>query len=99
MDTISIQQKGNCLTLATGNADEKEVINCVLPLFDGDDSDSGPLLQSKLYHILMTFNVMKNVDTCFESAYAAVICFLYKSLALGLRTSIPNLLTLKFVAR
>ncbi len=59
--------------MATGNADEKEVINCVLPLFDGDDCDLGPILKSKLYHILMTFNVMKNVDTCFESAYAAVI--------------------------
>jgi hypothetical protein len=59
MDSLSIQGKeGNCITLATGNADEKELINCVLPLFDGDDCDLAPILQSKLYHILMTFNVM-----------------------------------------
>jgi hypothetical protein len=32
------------MTLATGNADEKEIINCVLPLFDGDDLDLGPIL-------------------------------------------------------
>lgn len=45
MDTISIYQKeGNCMILATGNADEKEIINCVLPLFDGDDLDLGPVL-------------------------------------------------------
>ena len=33
-----------------------------------------PLLQSKLYHILMTFNVMANVDTLFETAYLALLC-------------------------
>jgi hypothetical protein len=74
VDSISIQQAGNELKVSIGD-DETEEINCVLPLFDGDDSDLGKILTSKLYHILMTFNVIRNADTCFETAHAAV--FLY----------------------
>ncbi len=44
--------------MQTGNG-EKEIINCVLPLFDDKiDNDLEPILNSKLFHILMTFNVM-----------------------------------------
>lgn len=32
-----------------------------------------PLLRSKLFAILMTFQVMNNVDTCFTEAYAALM--------------------------
>ena len=39
--------------------EDKEEINAVLPLFEKSvDSDLKPLITSRLYHILMTFNVM-----------------------------------------
>jgi hypothetical protein len=52
--------------------DDQEVINSVLPLFDEEDADLKPLLNTNLFHILMTFNVMQNADTCFSNAYAAL---------------------------
>lgn len=52
---------------------DKEVINAVVPLFDEADADLQPYITSKLYHILMTFNVMQNVDTIFENAYMALL--------------------------
>ena len=59
----------------------------MLPLFDEKDKDLKPFITSKLYHILMTFNVMLNagldikllaliihyLDTLFESAYQALL--------------------------
>jgi hypothetical protein len=33
IDSVSLQQKGNVITLQTGNG-ETEVINCILPLFN-----------------------------------------------------------------
>lgn len=53
--------------------DEEEIINAVLPLFSKTDEDMKPLINSKIYHILMTFNVMANADTCFENAYLALL--------------------------
>lgn len=50
----------------------------MLPLFDGDDLDMGKILTSKLFHILMTFNVIRNVDTCFETSHAAVLFYYFK---------------------
>lgn len=38
IDSLSLQQKGNSITLNTGEG-ETEVINCVLPLFDDLDAD------------------------------------------------------------
>lgn len=52
---------------------EEERANAVLPLFTSKDADLSPLLNSKLFNILMTFNVMGNADTCFESAYLALL--------------------------
>lgn len=53
--------------------DEEEQINAVIPLFSKVDADLKPLINTKLYHILMTFNVMGNADTCFENAYLALL--------------------------
>lgn len=44
--------------MQTGDGD-KEIINCVLPIFEeSKDKDLEPILNSKIFHILMTFNVM-----------------------------------------
>ncbi len=78
VDTLSIQQNNNELTLNAGGED-KEVVNAVLPLFDESDADMKELITSRLYQILMTFNVMQNADTIFENSYFALMCntFLY----------------------
>lgn len=79
VDTISIQAgENNQLELATGDGD-KEIVNAVIPLFEECDKDMKPLLTSKLYSILMTFNLMQNADTCFSDAYMALLAnsFLY----------------------
>jgi len=71
VDTISIVKSSNNLELKVG--DEVETINAVLPLFDKEDEDMKYLLRSKLYHLLMNFNVMQNVDTLYEDAYLALL--------------------------
>ncbi len=58
--------------MSTGSG-ETEVINAVLPLFEESDEDLAPLINSRLYHILMTFNVMQNVDTVFDTCYIALM--------------------------
>lgn len=60
------------LKLSKGN-NEFEVVNAVLPLFDEKDQDLKPFITSKIYSILMTFNVMQNADTCFENSYLALL--------------------------
>ena len=78
IDSISILRSNNSLSLKTGD-DKVETINAVLPLFDIEDKDLKPLLTSKLYHLLMTFNVVQNVDTLYEEAYMTLLAntFLY----------------------
>lgn len=72
VDTISIIKNNNNLELKTGE-NSVETINAVLPLFDNEDADLAPLLQTRLYHLMMTFNVMQNVDTLYEDAYLALL--------------------------
>lgn len=72
VDTVSIQQNGNQLKLKVGG-DEEELINAVLPLYDEKDYDLKPFLNSRLFHLLMTFNLLQNVDTLYENAYSAAL--------------------------
>lgn len=53
--------------------DKKEEINCVLPLFDENDKDLIPLINTRLYRLAMTFLVMQNVDFYYEEAYFALL--------------------------
>ncbi|EAR97525.1 VWA domain CoxE-like protein (macronuclear) [Tetrahymena thermophila SB210] len=71
-DTVSLQAGNNELKMKIGD-DEEEIINAVIPLFSKKDLDLKPLINTKLYHILMTFNVMGNADTCFENAYLGLL--------------------------
>ena len=75
IDTVSIQQNGNELNLSLG-LNDKEKINACIPLFSSADIDLRPFIRTKLYNILMTFNVMQNADTCFENAYLALLAAL-----------------------
>eukprot|EP01016_Furgasonia_blochmanni_P034069 TRINITY_DN3632_c0_g1_i2.p1 TRINITY_DN3632_c0_g1~~TRINITY_DN3632_c0_g1_i2.p1 ORF type:complete len:801 (+),score=200.79 TRINITY_DN3632_c0_g1_i2:442-2844(+) len=73
LDTVSMMGDGNRLKLKTGNNDE-EYVNGVVPLFDEEvDTDLKPYISSKLFQVLMTFNVMTNVDTFYENAYFALL--------------------------
>jgi len=72
VDTISIVKSSNNLQLKVGE-DTIENINAVLPLFTKSDDDMKGLLRSRLYHLMMTFNVMQNVDTLYEDAYLALL--------------------------
>jgi hypothetical protein len=60
------------LKLKAGEDDE-EVVNAVIPLFGKKDADLKQILNSKLFHILMTFNVMQNADTSYDNAYIALL--------------------------
>ncbi len=53
--------------------DKKEEINCVLPLFDEKDKELMPLINTRLYRLLMTFLVMQNVDFFYDEAYLALL--------------------------
>jgi hypothetical protein len=72
VDTVSIIKNNNALALKTGE-NTVENINAVLPLFGKEDADLKPLITSKIYHLLMTFNVMQNVDTLYDDAYLALL--------------------------
>jgi translation elongation factor EF-1alpha len=71
-DTVSLVSKGNEMEISIGN-DEEEKFNAVIPLFEASDNDLKPLVRSKLYHLLMTFNCMRNVDTFFFDAYYGLL--------------------------
>ncbi|KAL4464763.1 hypothetical protein ABPG74_011324 [Tetrahymena malaccensis] len=82
VDTISIQNTPDKkLILNAGYETDqddysiqiKETIDAVVPLFGPKDYDLKPLLQSKFFHVLTTFNVMNNVDTIFYEAYFALL--------------------------
>lgn len=49
----------------------------MLPLLSADDADLAPLLNTKLFNLLMTFNVTENPDAVFESSYVSLL-FGYK---------------------
>ncbi|KAL4428932.1 hypothetical protein ABPG74_017522 [Tetrahymena malaccensis] len=51
----------------------KEKIDAVVPLFGPKDYDLKPLLSTSFFHVLMNFNVMHNVDTCYSEAYLALL--------------------------
>ncbi|KAL4429280.1 hypothetical protein ABPG74_013586 [Tetrahymena malaccensis] len=51
----------------------KERIDAVVPLFGPKDYDLRPLLTTQFFHVLMNFNVMHNVDTCFSECYLAIL--------------------------
>ena len=72
-DTVSLLTANNEMEISIGN-DEDEKINAVLPLFDMEiDKDLRPILKSQIYHLLMTFNCMRNVDTFFIDAYYGLL--------------------------
>jgi translation elongation factor EF-1alpha len=71
-DTVSLVSQGNEMEISIGN-NEEEKFNAVIPLFEDSDSDLKPLIRSRLYHLLMTFNCMRNVDTFFFDAYYGLL--------------------------
>jgi hypothetical protein len=58
IDSLTLLQNEYQMEFSTGVENKKEIVNCVLPLFDFKDKDLRPLLQHRLYHLLMTFNAV-----------------------------------------
>lgn len=50
-----------------------ETINAVIPLFSSSEEDLKPFLRSKFFDTLMTFNVLRSADVCYEEALAAIL--------------------------
>ncbi|EGR31867.1 zinc-binding dehydrogenase family protein, putative [Ichthyophthirius multifiliis] len=50
-----------------------EIINAVLPLFGEQDFFMKKLVKTRLFNLLISFNVMKNVDTFFNEAYLSLL--------------------------
>lgn len=72
IDTVSLIKEKNEMKIPIGN-NEFEKINCVLPLFSEKDKDLKEFLNSNLFHLLMTFNVMSNIDMLYNNAYFALL--------------------------
>lgn len=72
VDTIYININKGQVRLATG-MDQFETINTVLPLLGLEDEDMNGLINSKLFNLAMTFNVIKNPDSLFEESYLALL--------------------------
>jgi hypothetical protein len=60
------------LTVNTGDGDI-EKINAVLPLYDDKDKDLIPFLKTRLFGVLMTFNLLQNADCCYDTSLAALM--------------------------
>jgi len=73
IDSLTLLQNEYQMEFSTGVQGNKEIVNCVLPLFDFKDKDLRPLLQHRLYQLLMTFNAVQNVDTLYDTAYLALL--------------------------
>ncbi len=71
-DTYTLIENGNSMEIPIGSG-QKEYFNAVLPLFDESDTELGPLLRSNLFHLMMTFITMRNLDTFFPEAYLALL--------------------------
>ena len=71
IDMTSLVQNKMRIDLKVG--DKQEEINAVLPLFDKGDEDMANLINSRLYRLLLTFNMVLNVDTYYDEAYLALL--------------------------
>lgn len=72
IDTLSLYQKQDKqVELKIGN-DEVETVNVVLPLFGTKDLDLKDFIRTRFFNLLMTFNVIHNVDTCFDTSHASL---------------------------
>jgi hypothetical protein len=45
----------------------------VIPLFDQRDSDIAPFLKSTFFDYLMTYNLLKSMDLCYDLSYAVCL--------------------------
>jgi hypothetical protein len=57
--------------------DNKEEIDCVIPLLSAEELDLAPLLNTRLFNLMITFSVTENPDAVFESSYVSLL-FGYK---------------------
>lgn len=72
LDSFSLLKSDFRMTLSVGSG-ETELVNAVLPLFTLKDGDMQPLLAHKLFHLLMTFVLHRNVDTLDTNAYLSLL--------------------------
>ncbi|KRX01173.1 hypothetical protein PPERSA_08274 [Pseudocohnilembus persalinus] len=80
VDLISIQESYDKVQRFKIGDGEYETINSVIPLFGKKDKDLQPFITSKLFSMLMTFNVMGNIDTSGEMRYQIKYILHFKQL-------------------
>lgn len=71
IDSIEVLKAAYALELKVDG--KTETINAVLPLFDKHDADLFPIVSSRFHHLLMSYNVVLNVDVLFEEAYLSLL--------------------------
>ena len=73
-DTVSLITQGNEMEISIGN-DEEETFNSVIPLYSNccEDQELKPFLRSSFFHLLMTFNCMRNIDTLYIDAFYGLL--------------------------
>lgn len=80
-----IQEQGGTLNV---QADGKtENVNCVMPLFSSDDADLIPFLNSRLYKLLMSFNLIRDPDELLDQSF---VCMLTGLFGYAIKQSPPN---------
>ena len=52
-------------------------VNCVLPLMGKDELDIAEIYETRLWKLLMTFNVMANIDRVDDDAHLALLATVY----------------------
>ena len=72
IDSTSLNKNNGVMEFNIGE-DDKEIVNCVLPIFYHTDEDLSPLINSQLYHLLMTHNVTRKADNLFDEAYLSLL--------------------------
>lgn len=56
---------------------ENMEVNCVLPLMTKDDLDIAEIYETRLWKLLMTYNVMANIDKVDDDAHLSLLATLY----------------------
>ena len=52
---------------------EIEIINAVLPLLNSSDEELRPLLHTRLFNFMMTYNVTQNVESIYDDCYLSLL--------------------------
>jgi hypothetical protein len=72
IDSMYLARNDNKYELNVGDG-QTESINAVLPLFEAEDGEMSPVLNTRLFKLAVSFMVVQNIDTYHDEAYLALL--------------------------